>query len=733
VRRTTRPENFIVENSYNAQGYLNAVYSPTAQIGDYDASHLRFLLDTAINDAETALNKAQEVSDAALYYQQKAEEYLQLSGTPELDSDLEAQLQSIAAELDAASDILNTQAGSYLDLAEQLTEVAEQLYPREQILMQRYASSGENDNISHYQAMVNDSANIYFWRAKSRDAAGRLTSSLVGNGLETKDIYDQATGQLTDIISSFGYATPTRHLNYEYNSLNNVTRRIDQVQGLNETFEYDGLNRLTRSYVNGQIEGVNYDYNITYSYDALGNITNKSDVGDYVYGNQQRNTGNAGPHALLSAGPDHTGYQYDLNGNMVQGGGRSITWSSFDKPIEFRKDGSVKASFKYGPERFRYLKVTPESNTYYLGKAYERIESSNKLEHKYFIYADGQLVAIHIKATDDGEVQPDKTRYLHKDPLGSIDTITDGQGRIISRMSYEPFGARRGSTVPEIINRGFTGHEHVDEMGLIHMNGRVYDPVTARFISADPLIQFPYDQQSYNRHSYVLNNPLNYTDPTGYSPTVEEMEKEQEIMEGGYLVISPESGDSQDFDPGHGAGTGEVGGYLGGGITYDSSTGEYTIHVNWSNNPPDSVPESNEHTESTQYAAISNYGFSGIAGEPGGWSSMAHTALDVVSWVPVVGSFASAVDSAIYAYEGDLVTAGFVFAGVLGPAGKALGKFGKVANKIPWTSGSVRSAAKSLSKGAKSVTVKSRSQAEELFLGIYQGIGFMYSSGFDGG
>ncbi|CAC9977428.1 hypothetical protein, partial [uncultured Gammaproteobacteria bacterium] len=69
--------------------------------------------------------------------------------------------------------------------------------------------------------------------------------------------------------------------------------------------------------------------------------------------------------------------------------------------------------------------------------------------------------------------------------------------------------------MPALTNRGFTGHEHIDEMGFIHMNGRVYDPQIGRFLSADPYIQDPYNTQSYNRYSYVINNPLKYTDPTG--------------------------------------------------------------------------------------------------------------------------------------------------------------------------------------------------------------------------
>jgi RHS repeat-associated protein len=60
-------------------------------------------------------------------------------------------------------------------------------------------------------------------------------------------------------------------------------------------------------------------------------------------------------------------------------------------------------------------------------------------------------------------------------------------------------------------------HEHLDEMGLVHMNGRIYDPLIGRFMSADPIIQAPGMLQSYNRYAYVMNNPLNLTDPSGFS------------------------------------------------------------------------------------------------------------------------------------------------------------------------------------------------------------------------
>ena len=64
---------------------------------------------------------------------------------------------------------------------------------------------------------------------------------------------------------------------------------------------------------------------------------------------------------------------------------------------------------------------------------------------------------------------------------------------------------------------GYTGHEHLDEVGLVHMNGRIYDPASGRFLQAAPIVQSPGNSQSYNRYSYVMNNPLSLTDPSGYA------------------------------------------------------------------------------------------------------------------------------------------------------------------------------------------------------------------------
>ncbi len=120
------------------------------------------------------------------------------------------------------------------------------------------------------------------------------------------------------------------------------------------------------------------------------------------------------------------------------------------------------------------------------------------------------------------------TNYLHRDNLGSVDAITDEAGTVIQRMSFDAWGKRRETNWTPlsetaivnfnttITNRGFTGHEQLDSVGLVHMNGRVYDAELGRFLSADPHVQETHNLQNWNRYSYVLNNPLSYTDPTGF-------------------------------------------------------------------------------------------------------------------------------------------------------------------------------------------------------------------------
>jgi RHS repeat-associated protein len=173
------------------------------------------------------------------------------------------------------------------------------------------------------------------------------------------------------------------------------------------------------------------------------------------------------------------------------------------------------STFKYGPNHARFYQNTDGKETYYVaGGLYEEIIESGVTTQRS--YVGGVLVHEKTGATE-------QVRYLHRDHLGSVEAITDELGDRVERLAFAPFGERRmadwsdGSPVSMTMTRGFTGHEHVDTFNLIHMNGRVFDPSIGRFLSADPIVQAPANTQSYNRYSYVFNNPLSFTDPSGYA------------------------------------------------------------------------------------------------------------------------------------------------------------------------------------------------------------------------
>jgi len=115
--------------------------------------------------------------------------------------------------------------------------------------------------------------------------------------------------------------------------------------------------------------------------------------------------------------------------------------------------------------------------------------------------------------------------YGYADNQGSLIALTNESGAVVEKYAYNPWGARRDpanwqlkdTRTSFITNRGYTGHEHMDAFGIINMNGRVYDPLTAMFFSPDPILNGR-DWLSYNRYGYCLENPFKYTDPSGKNP-----------------------------------------------------------------------------------------------------------------------------------------------------------------------------------------------------------------------
>jgi len=346
-----------------------------------------------------------------------------------------------------------------------------------------------------------------FWRADSYTAAGALNGATYGNGLTYDAVISQYSGRIkaigASVCNAAGGYYAINHV-YEYDALGQVTRRFDQVAGRDERFTYDGLNRLT-SY------NINNGPATTVAYDALGNITQKSDVGNYYYDPDRA-------HAVTSAGGQT--YTYDANGNQVSSAGRTLEWSAADQVKKITSaDGTLSTTFRFGAGRERIVQQHSNgTKTTYVGDTYEKVEHPDGLvEEKCYIFTPLGRTAVRT-VRSDSKIE---MRYFHQDGLGSIVAVSDEYGRVEQRFAFDPWGKRqsllnlRDENGGEI-TRGFTDHEMLEDFGLIHMNGRIFDPILARFTAADPFVRDSGVAQSYNRYSYIENNPLNGTDPSGY-------------------------------------------------------------------------------------------------------------------------------------------------------------------------------------------------------------------------
>ncbi len=217
-------------------------------------------------------------------------------------------------------------------------------------------------------------------------------------------------------------------------------------------------------------------------------------------------------------------YTYNANGSMTSRADKTITWTTFNKPHQVKNGTTVLSEFRYGFDRERIRQDTPDADIYYFGGVEWswNADSTSDTEARIYLDAPSGRVGLHLK---DASLAPSETRYFHADHLGSIELVTNHFGEVIDRLSYTPWGQRRqdvwthgNSFHKGVERRGFTGHEHLAyaDFELIHMNGRVYDPALARFVSADPFADGLAASQSLNRYAYVGNNPVSLTDPSGH-------------------------------------------------------------------------------------------------------------------------------------------------------------------------------------------------------------------------
>ena len=388
-----------------------------------------------------------------------------------------------------------------------------------------------------YRVMDNAASPHLMWQAVSRYGDGQIREQVLSNAQVTHG-YD-VLGRVSRITGRQvwnGSGPLVQSSAFAWDEAGNLVSRAENSLGQSwaECFEYDPLDRLVRVRKSAALPCASAAITKTYGYGDQGNLETKSDIGALVYGDASR-PGGAGPHAVRSAAG--LLWEYDANGNAVcarVGTGdcaKRFDYGVHNVPARVTS-GGVATDFVQDERGQRFYRLARQggilgpvlSQTFHVGDTFfeeEWVEGVAAWRH--YVHTPEGVVAI-AKRHSSGPAWD--WRFWHRDHLGSPvrETWWDGSGA--EAASWDAWGKRRladaadgtpGNLVALTGARGFTGHEHLDGHGLVHMNGRMYEPSLGRFVNADPLVQAPLDARSWNRYSYVMNNPLAYTDPTGYS------------------------------------------------------------------------------------------------------------------------------------------------------------------------------------------------------------------------
>jgi len=208
-----------------------------------------------------------------------------------------------------------------------------------------------------------------------------------------------------------------------------------------------------------------------------------------------------------------------------------VDYNAFKSPSKIEESGVEKINFTYNDNNQRSTmfyggfedKLLRQYRKYYSADGTMEIKENSDTGNLEFVtYIGGDGYSAPVVAKSDGILAPNYL-YLHRDYQGSIMAITDDNGLVVEKRLFDAWGnivkvqdgADNNLNGLTILDRGYTGHEHLQSVGLINMNARLYDPKLHRFLSVDNYIQDPLDTQNYNQYGYVYNNPNKYVDFSG--------------------------------------------------------------------------------------------------------------------------------------------------------------------------------------------------------------------------
>lgn len=344
------------------------------------------------------------------------------------------------------------------------------------------------------------------YQVMARNARGVVTTETFRGGTTTSYEINPRNGRTTSITTTNpAQEKPLQALSYRYDFNGNVIERTDAIKGVTEKLGYDKLDRLEKSSV---CKTACVDR--TLKYDTIGNVLAKWDIGEYTYDSSR-------PHAVIKAGA--TTYAYDAVGNQIARNGELRKFNALNKLASVANSGGTPTTFDYDAFGRRLRSSSGSASSLHIGDVFERSQKAGELTDRYSVKVGARSVALLTRSKGSVDAQ-----FIHNDALGSADVVSNKEGKVVADPTFDVFGQSvlgdwggpPVSLTDSIENDGYTGHRHDAALGLIDMGGRHYDPALARFLQADRFVQAPLRSQSYNRYSYVFNNPLRYVDPSGY-------------------------------------------------------------------------------------------------------------------------------------------------------------------------------------------------------------------------